>query len=147
MGRTVPTVPANKVNKNKMANIKNLEMWKDICNDTRISVTSSLFGLRTTATYQPTGSTIDVAAIEYAPADGERLKRILDTPREKMAAAIGDFRPKAAINGNYMAEVCTARDGSFLALQLFQFQRMGYEAVTGVLTFEGDDARCVKQLF
>ena len=130
-----------------MANIKNLQMWNTICADARISISKSLFGLHTTATYTPSNSIIDANTFEYSPADGERLKRVLDTPREKLAAAIGDFHPKATVNGNYLAEVCASRDGAFLAVQLFQFIRMSYEPVTDVLVFEGDTARMVKQLF
>lgn len=130
-----------------MANIKNLQMGKTICADARISISKSLFGLRTTATYIPTNSMIDAMTAEYAPADGEQLKRLLDTPREKMAAAIAGFRPKATVNGNYMVEVYMSRDGAFLAVQLHQFARMSYEPVTDVLVFEGDEARTLSQLF
>ena len=122
-------------------------MWNSICADARISISKTLFGLRTTATFSPTTSVIDANTFEYSPADGERLKRLLETPREKLSAAIGDFRPKATVNGNYMAEVCASRDGAFLAVQLHQFTRMSYEPVTDVLLFEGDDARMMKQLF
>ena len=122
-------------------------MWNSICADARISISKTLFGLRTTATFSPTNSVIDTNTFEYSPADGERLKRLLDTPREKLSAAIGDIRPKATVNGNYMAEVCASRDGAFLAVQLHQFTRMSYEPVTNVLLFEGDDARMMKQLF
>ena len=155
-----------------MTNIKNLQMWNRICADARISISETLFGLRTTATFSPTNSRLAANTFEYSPADGEHLKRLLETPRElmeqrepsragsdpaesrqksgnaqKLAAAIDDFRPKATVNGNYMAEVCASRDGAFLAVQLHQFTRMSYEPVTDVLLFEGDDARVVKQLF
>ena len=130
-----------------MANIKNLQMWNTICADARISISKSLFGLRTTATYNPSHSVIDANTFEYSPADGERLKRLLDTPREKLTSAISDYRPKTTVNGNYMAEVCTSRDGAFLAVQLLQFAHLSYEPVTDVLVFEGDTARAVRQLF
>lgn len=57
--------------------------------------------------------------------------------------AIGNFHPKAT----YMAEVCSSRDGEFLAVLLFQFVQLSYAPVTDVLIFEGSDARIVKQLF
>jgi len=66
-----------------MANIKNMQMWNSICADARISICKTLFGLRTTATFSPTNSVIDANTFEYSPADGERLKRLLETPREK----------------------------------------------------------------
>ena len=75
-------------------NIKNQQMWNTICVDARINISKSLFGLRTTATYNPTNSVIDAKSFEYSPADGERLKRLLETPHDKLTAAIGDFRPK-----------------------------------------------------
>ncbi len=51
----------NIINKEKitMANIKQLQMWNSICADARISISKSLFGLRTTAVYNPTNSVID----------------------------------------------------------------------------------------
>lgn len=130
-----------------MANIKNLQMWNTICADARISISKSLFGLRTTAIYNPTNSVVDAKTIAYSAADGEHLKRLLDTPREKLAAAIGDFRPKETVNGNYLAEICASRDGDFLAVQLQQFSRMSYEPVTGVFIFEGAEARLLSPLF
>ncbi len=130
-----------------MANIKNLQMWNTICADARISISKSLFGLRTTVIYNPSNSIIDANTFEYSPADGERLKHLLDTPHEKLTSAIGDYHPKTVVNGNYLAEVSASRDGAFLAVQLFQFAHLSYEPVTEVLFFEGDTARIVQQLF
>lgn len=130
-----------------MANIKNMQMWNTICADVRISISKSLLGLRTTMTYTPSNSIIDANTFEYSPADGDRLKRLLDTPREKLVDALGDFRPKTVANGNYLAEVCISRDGAFLAVLLLQFTHLSYEPVTDVLVFEGDIARAVRQLF
>lgn len=130
-----------------MANIKNLQMWNTICADARISISKSLFGLRTTATYKPTNSVIETRTFEYSPSDGERLRNLLEKPYEKLVDAMGDFRPKATVNGNYMAEVCCSRDSTFLAVQLFQFTRMSYEPVTDVILFEGPEASSVLKLF
>jgi hypothetical protein len=130
-----------------MANIKNLQMWKDICADARISISKSMLGLKTTAVYVPTQSVIDARTIEYTPQDGDRLRRILSSHKENLAEAIGEFRPKKVPNGNYMLEVCRSRDGQFVALLLQQFTRMNYEPVTGTLFFEGVDAQIISQLF
>ena len=130
-----------------MANIKNLQMWNTICNDTRISIDKSLFGLRTTVVYNLSNSVVDARTVEFSPADGERVKRILETPSDQLASALGDFRPKAIVNGNYMAEVCISRDDAFLAVQLHQFTHMSYEPVTDVHIFEGTAARTLKPLF
>ena len=130
-----------------MANIKNLQMWNDICTDARISISKSMLGLKTTATYIPTHSVIDVRTIEYTPQDGAYIKRILETPVGELAKAIGDFRPKEVPNGNYMLEVARSRDGQLIVLLLQQFTRMSYEPVTKTLFFEGDAAKVITQLF
>ena len=129
-----------------MANIKHLQMWDSICADARIGISKSLFGLRTTAVYNPTGSIIDAQTVELSPADGEQLRRILQSKDDSLAHALAGFRPKPVANGNYMAEVCASRDGAFAAVLLHQFSRMSYEPVTDVLIFEGNDARAIKAL-
>lgn len=130
-----------------MSNIKNLQMWNDICADARIGISKSLFGLKTTAVYKPTDSVIDARTIEYTPQDGDHLRRILSASHENLSEAIGDFRPKEVANGNYMLEVIRSRDGQFAGLLLQQFSRMSYEPVTEALFFEGEDARVVSRLF
>lgn len=130
-----------------MANIKNLQMWNDICADARISISKSMLGLKTTATYVSTQSVIDARTIEYTPQDGDRIRRILESPVNELAKAIGDFRPKEVPNGNYMLEVARSRDGQFVALLLQQFTRMSYEPVTKTLIFEGEAAKVISQLF
>ena len=130
-----------------MANIKNLQMWDSICTNNHISIHKSMFGLRTTAVYNPTGSIIDARVLEFTSADGEEIKRILLASSEERAKAIAGFRPKPITNGNYLAEVCTSRDGAFLAVRLQQFSILNYEPVTDVLIFEGDDAEGIGILF
>ena len=130
-----------------MANIKNLQMWNDICADARISISKSMLGLKTTATYVPTQSVIDARTIEYTPQDGDRIRRILESSVNELAKSIGDFRPKEVPNGNYMLEVARSRDGQFVALLLQQFTRMSYEPVTKTLFFEGEAAKVISQLF
>ena len=130
-----------------MANIKNLQMWNDICADARISISKSMLSLKTTATYVPTQSVIDARTIEYTPQDGDRIRRILESSVNELAKAIGDFRPKEVPNGNYMLEVVRSRDGQFAALLLQQFTRMSYEPVTKTLFFEGEAAKVISQLF
>lgn len=130
-----------------MSSIKNLQMGSTICADSRIGISKSLLGLRTTATYLPTSSIVDSRVIGYSPADGERLKQILALPRSEMSKAIGDFRPKPVDNANYLLEVCTSRDGRFVALLLLHYVLMGYEPVTDVLCFEDMEAYIVSRLF
>ena len=138
----------NKEEKRKeMANIKNLQMWNSICNNSCISVKSSLFGLKTTAIYQPTQSAIKVETLEYNPETGDKLKRIIESPKDELDKAIGLFRPQPTVNGNYLLEKLSSQDGQFTALQLLQFHQLSYEPVTEVLLFEGKDAEVINKLF
>lgn len=130
-----------------MANIKNLQMWENICADARIRINKSMFGLRTTAIYGPTNSVIDANTYEYSPEDGKHIKRILEMPQEKMAEAINDYQPKTTDYGNYLAEVCLSRDKHFLIVQLFQFMKLNYEPATEVLIFEDKEADAISKLF
>ena len=130
-----------------MANIKNLQMWKTICDNSRISVKSSLFGLKTTVTYLPTQSAIKVETLEYNPETGDKLKRIIESPKDQLDKAIGLFRPQTTVNGNYLLEKISSEDGKFTALQLLQFRQLSYEPATEVLIFEGKDAATINQLF
>ena len=130
-----------------MANIKNLQLWNDICADARISISKSMLGLKTTVVYVPTQSIIDARTIEYSPLDGDRLRRIFSTPREDLAEVVNDFHPKEIPNGNYMLEIARSCDGLFVALLLQQFMQMSYEPVTSTLFFEGVDAKIISQLF
>ena len=122
-------------------------MWNTICADARISVSKSFFGLRATAVYNPTNSVLDASIIELSPADGGHVKTILDSPKEELTNAIGNFRPQPVVNGNYIVEVCKSRDEAFIAVLLKQFIHMNYEPVTDVFIFEGEDARTVGKLF
>ena len=130
-----------------MANIKNLQMWNSICDNSRISVKCSMFGLKTTAIYLPTHSTIKAETLEYSPETGDKLKRIIESPKDQLDKAIGLFRPQPTVNGNYMLEKLSSQDGQFVALQLLQFHQLSYEPVTEVLIFEGKDAEVVNKLF
>lgn len=121
-------------------------MGETICRDARVGIRKSLFGLKTTAVYKPTESVIDVRNREYAPTDGKRLKQIMETPREQMAEATKDFCPVHTPNSNYMAEICTSRDGNFAAIQLLQFSNLIYQPVTPVCIYEGEEAKWVAKL-
>lgn len=129
-----------------MANMKNLQMWKNICTKPQISINTSMFGLFTNIVYKPTGSKIGARILEFSSADGDQLKKILNSSDEDLAKAIGSFRPKQISNGNYLAEICSSADGAFLAIQLLKFSVLNYEPVTEALIFEGDDARTLKSI-
>lgn len=130
-----------------MANIKNLQMWNDICADNRISISKSLFGLKTIVTYNKTQSKVSARTIQLSPSDGEHLKRFLERTKNDIENVIGNFHPKEVANGNYMLELALSEDGNYLALLLHQFTQLSYEPVTKMLTFEGNEAQTISKLF
>ncbi len=118
-----------------------------ICNDGRISVSSSFFGFTTRAVYRPTGSIVDADILELTREDGNRLKAVVESPRSQLARLAADCHLQPTVNGNYMVERVVSRDHAFVALRLYQFLQMQYEPATDVAVFEGDDARAVVQVF
>lgn len=129
-----------------MAKFKNLQMANTICDDARISVSKSFLGLSTKVIYLPTNSPVDAKTVELTPDTGDKLKAILEGPREKLVKALKDLKPQPTVNGNYMVEACISRDGAFAALQLMKFLSMSYEPVTEVFFFERDEAQAIKEV-
>ena len=130
-----------------MSNIKRLQMASAVCNDERISISSSFFGLTSRITYKATGSTVDADILEFTPEDGKQLRAIVDAPRSQLALLATRFHPRPTVNGHYMLEMVRSRDHAYVALRLYQFLQMQYEPVTDVLTYEGDEARLIAQIF
>jgi hypothetical protein len=90
---------------------------------------------------------VNAKVLEYSNEDGVHIKHILESPVENLASAIGDFRPKTTLNGNYLAEVCVSQDEAFAAVLLLQFSELNYVPVTDALFFEGNEASLVAKLF
>ena len=130
-----------------MSNIKNMEMWKDICNDKRIDIKSSMLGLRTQAMYVPTHSKMKASMIEYTPQVGEKLKHIMEVPEEELDQVIGSFHPQPTVNGNYMLEKLSSEDGMFTVLLLLQYHNFNYEPVTDVQVYKDNGAKTINRMF
>ncbi|MBO4443602.1 MAG: hypothetical protein J5814_02385 [Bacteroidaceae bacterium] len=130
-----------------MANIMNLQMWKTICTNNRIGVSKSMLGLRKKVTYLPTESPIEARVMGYSPETGARLKYIFEAPAAERGKAAAGFHPQQVDNGNYLLELCTSRDGSFVAVLLLRYMLMNYEPITDVLVFEKADAKIIWQMF
>ena len=95
-----------------MASIKNLEMAAAVSACNNVSIKKSLFS--TKVLYTPTMSPVKVIVQEYAPADGERLERLLRLSPDKMASEIAQKgKPAATPVGHYRLEVCLSDDHQF----------------------------------
>ena len=107
-----------------------------------------MFGLSEKAVYAPTESPVKVTVLEYVPADGERLERLLSLPLDKMLAAAGQKGIPAAVPvGHCRLELCQSEDNQFCALQLFRYSDFKYTAAFDARFFEGKEAEAVTKLF
>lgn len=130
-----------------MSSIKHLQMAEAVCTFSGIKVSSSLFGLSTKAVYLPTGSPVKAETMEFSAEVGQRLQHFLLNDPAQHSSAEKNFRDMVTENGNYMLEICRSKDNAFAALQLFHYEALGYQSVTRVLFFEGQDAQAVLRLF
>ncbi len=128
-----------------MPSIKNLEMAAAVSTYKNITIKKSFFS--TKAIYTPTMSPVKVTVLEYAPAEGERIERLLNMPLEKMATEIAQKgKPNTAPIGHFRLEICQSDDCQFCALQLFRFVDFSNSAVTEPRFYEGKDAETVSKL-
>ena len=128
-----------------MPSIKNLEMAAAVSTYQHIEIKKSLFS--TKVVYTPTASPVKVIVQEYAPADGERLERLLSLSPDKMAAEIAQKgKPTPAAIGHFRLEACLSADRQFCALQLFRFADFRNNAVIEPRFYEGKDAEAAAQL-
>ena len=129
-----------------MSSIKNLDMAAAVSAYKNITIKKSLFS--TKAIYTPTGSTIKAMVLEYSPSEGEKVKRLLDMPLDKMTADIEQKgKPKTGVNGNFRLEICLSDDHQFCALQLFRFADLCYSSLYEPRFYEGTDVENITKLF
>ncbi|MBR1732461.1 MAG: hypothetical protein IJ729_01780 [Alloprevotella sp.] len=124
-----------------MPNIKKLEMAAAVSAHRNVSVKSSLFGLLTTAVYEPTRSKLSAAQYYYTTDGGARLEALLRSPEEGMGKALNacaGLERRAVCN--VRLDVCRSADAQFLALQLFRYEDYLYHPVCAPRIFEGSDA-------
>lgn len=131
-----------------MTALNHLGMASAVLNNKNIEIKKSLFGLKTTITYTPTGSPVRISKNECTSLTGAHLERILNADaqkRKEMVKTFGQFHSSPV--GQYMLEAVRSDDGEFAMMRLYRFQDLHYNPVTGVKTFEGDDAKIINQIF
>lgn len=131
-----------------MTALNHLGLASAVLNNDKIEIKKSLFGLKTTITYTPTGSPMHASKSECTSLTGSHLERILNADAQKrkdMVKAFGQFHSSPV--GQYMLEAVKSDDGEFAMLRLYRFQDLHYNPVTGVKIFEGDDAKIINQIF
>ncbi len=129
-----------------MANIQKLEMTKLIPNNGLFIVKKGFLGFGTKTMLKDSGCPVSVVVKEYNPADGDKMERVLNMERSKMAEELSKADIQTTDMGNAKLEVIKSDDGTFLMMQLFRFSDFKYRPVSEVITITGPDADRIGKL-
>lgn len=119
-----------------MSNIKHLDMCADVLALPEIAVKKSLFGLKTSITYTPTGSPVKVRQGEYSPETGHRWELILNAEDDVAMELLKKYEISTVSMGKYRLDACVSEDKRFAAVQLLHFADFDYQPATGVRVFK-----------
>lgn len=129
-----------------MTKFRNLEIAPTVANHPNISIKTSMFGFRTKIYYKPTSTEIDCIRNYYTMSSGNAIHQfLLKFQHNPQCAEEAKLPLEQDDNGNYCLEVCSARDGQFIALQLFRYNNLAYNSVCEIKVFEGQEASMLKK--
>ena len=127
-----------------MANFNNLQMANALLAHEKLSIKSTLFGLKKQLVYIPTGSPVKVIRDNYHADAIAPLQRIIESDSKGLATAVKAFRVKKQPIGNVELDICISDDKNFVALQLLRFgDEYSYQPITGPAFFEGEQAQLI----
>jgi len=130
-----------------MANFKNLQMANALLVHEKLSIKSTLFGLKKRLVYIPTGSPVKVIRNNYHADAIDQLQRIIESDGKGLAAMVKSFRAKKQPIGNVELDICLSDDKNFVALQLLRFgDEYAYHTITEPAFFEGEQAQLVSSI-
>lgn len=130
-----------------MANINKMKMAQTVISNEHITVKKGFLGLSTTVTYQPTGSKVNVTALNYSPEEGPKVKTIIGLKGSELAARVEKTEKIEQDGiGHYHLDLCYSDDHEFAAMQMLQFSDFNYGPVTEPVILEGADAKNILKL-
>ncbi len=121
-------------------------MAEAFCALPQVEIKKSLFGLKTSITYKPTQSNIQIVQNEYDVNNGKLIENILLSTPEKLAEEVGKKDITKAGIGKMRLDACVSEDKQFIAAQLLQFVGFNYVPVTDMKVFEGKAAEALSQI-
>lgn len=131
-----------------MENISKMEMASALFAQIYIKTEKKFFGLMTKITYTPTNSPVVGVSLDFSPAEGEKVKSILEAaPSEFYAVLKKEGRPVTTANGNFRLNLCYSQDHQFAALHLQQFSGFEYHSVSEIRFAAGDEAKMMLSAF
>ena len=129
-----------------MASFKNLEIAPTVANYPRISIKTSLLGLRTKIYYNPTQTEVDCIRNYYTMSSGCAIQQfLLKFQHDPLCAENAKLPIELDDNGCFCLEACSSRDGQFIAIQLFRYNQLAYNSVCEIKIFEGKEAILLKK--
>ncbi|MBR0046893.1 MAG: hypothetical protein IJP75_08450 [Bacteroidaceae bacterium] len=124
-----------------MTNFKHMEIASTVAAHPNIYVKHGFLGFSTKVYYRPTLSEVDCIRKYYTIATGNALLQFLTKfPTNPQCAENTKLKMEFDPNGNYCMEMCSSRDHLFIALQLFRYSDLAYNAITEIFIFEGREA-------
>ncbi|MBR1666782.1 MAG: hypothetical protein IJ693_00740 [Bacteroidaceae bacterium] len=124
-----------------MASFKNMEIAPAVTAHENIYVRQGFLGFNTKIYYKPTLSLVDCTRNYYALSSGNEIQQfLLKFQNNPTIAEKTQLRFIHDPNGNYCLEMCASSDGQFVALQLFRYSDLAYNAVTDIKIYEGKEA-------
>ena len=131
-----------------MENISKMEMAEALFSKSYIKVEKKFFGFITKVTYTPTNSPVVGLCLDYALADGEKVKHLATAaPGEVVTLIKKDGRPATCPNGHWRLSLCYSQDRRFAALHVSEFIGFEYKTIGEIRFVEGDDAAKILQAF
>ena len=131
-----------------MENISKMEMATALFNQIYIKTEKTFFGLKTKVTYAPTNSPVVGTSLEFAPAEGQKAKAILEaSPAELDAVLQKNGHPQTGENGNMKLNLCYSRDHEFAAFHLQQFSGFEYRTIIETRFVTGAEAKKLLHAF
>jgi hypothetical protein len=129
-----------------MASFKNLGIAPTVANHPRISIKTSLLGLRTKIYYNPTQTEVDCIRNYYTMSSGCAIQQfLLKFQHDPLCAENAKLPIELDDNGCFCLEACSSRDGQFIAIQLFRYNQLAYNSVCEIKIFEGKEAILLKK--
>ena len=131
-----------------MENISKMEMASALFSKSYIKVEKKFFGFITKVTYTPTNSPVVGLCLDYALADGEKVKRLATAaPGEVVTLIKKEGKPATSPNGHWRLSLCYSQDRRFAALHVSEFVGFEYKTIGEIRFLEGDDAGKILQAF
>lgn len=112
----------------------------------KLTVKSSLSGLKKQLVYTPTGSPLRVIRNNYNPEALPHLERIINSDGKGLPAAVKACNIQKLEIGNIELDACVSQDKQFVALQVLRFMDYMNRPIAGPAFFEGEQAELVASI-